>query len=111
MRPSISIRSSLIAMRICYAHWHSNSCSLTGSNWRLWGKALRDLDVASGVLLVKVAERRATLLGLNAPQGHAVRVVQHPPEHHETSTDRIERALDALITDQRRSQNGQGEPH
>jgi hypothetical protein len=26
-----------------------------------------------------VAERRATLLGMNAPIGHAVRVVQHPP--------------------------------
>jgi hypothetical protein len=76
------------------------------------GKALRDLDVASGVLLVKVAERRATLLGLNAPIGHAVRVVQHPPEHQETTTDRIERALNALVEDQRRSQsNGQGDPH
>jgi hypothetical protein len=64
-------------------------------------------DTAAGALLVKVAERKATLLGLNAPIGHAVRVVQHPPEHCETSTDKIERALDALLEDQRRSQNGQ----
>src|SRR5215831_20872664 len=35
-------------------------------------KAIMDRDVAAGVLLVKVAERRATLLGLNAPIGHAV---------------------------------------
>ena len=32
-------------------------------------KALEDRDVGSGLLLLKVAERRATLLGMNAPQG------------------------------------------
>jgi hypothetical protein len=73
--------------------------------------ALVDRDVAAATLLVKVAERRATLLGLNPPIGHAVRVVQHPPEHHETSTDKIERALNALIEDGKQSQNGRGEPH
>jgi hypothetical protein len=73
--------------------------------------AFEDRDTAAGALLVKVAERKATLLGLNAPIGHAVRVVSHPPAHHETSTDKIERALNALVEDQRRSQaqkNGQG---
>ena len=75
-------------------------------------KALVDRDVASGVLMVKIAERRATLLGLNAPIGHAVRVVQHPPVHQPTSTERIEAALAALVEDGRRSKsNGQGEPH
>jgi hypothetical protein len=59
-------------------------------------KAIVDRDVAAGVLLVKVAERRATLLGMNAPIGHAVAVVQHPPEHQPTSTDRIEAALKEL---------------
>jgi hypothetical protein len=48
------------------------------------------------VLLIKAQERRATLLGLNPPIGHAVRVVQHAPEHRQTSTDRIEAALNAL---------------
>jgi hypothetical protein len=61
--------------------------------------AFEDRDTAAGALLVKIAERRATLLGLNPPLGHAVRVVQHPPEHRETSIDRIERALNALIED------------
>jgi hypothetical protein len=75
-------------------------------------KALVDRDVPSGVLLIKVAERRATLLGLNPTLGHAVAIVQHPPEHRETSTDKIERALARLIEDQRREQaNGSGEPH
>src|SRR6516164_3089887 len=42
-------------------------------------KALEDRDVGSGLLLLKVAERRATLLGMNAPQGHAVQIIQHEP--------------------------------
>jgi DNA-binding transcriptional MerR regulator len=73
--------------------------------------AFEDRDTAAGALLVKVAERKATLLGMNAPIGHAVRVVSHPPDHRVTSTDKIERALNALIEDGKRSQNGRGEPH
>ena len=57
-------------------------------------KALVDRDVAAGALLVKVAERRATLLGLNPPLGHAVQVVQHEPP---TSTQRIRAVLDELM--------------
>jgi DNA-binding transcriptional MerR regulator len=67
-------------------------------------KALVDRDVPSGVLLVKIHERRATLLGLNPMLGHAVHVVQHPPEHRETSTDRLERAIANLLEDQKRSE-------
>jgi hypothetical protein len=75
-------------------------------------KAIKDRVVPSGMLLIKAQERRATLLGANAPIGHAVRVVSHPPVNKPTSTDRLEAALDALLADQRRSEaNGQGEPH
>jgi hypothetical protein len=35
--------------------------------------------------------------------------VQHPPEHRQTSTDKIEAALNTLIEDRKRT-NGQGEP-
>jgi hypothetical protein len=73
--------------------------------------AFEDRDTAAGALLVKVAERKATLLGLNAAIGHAVRVVSHPPANAPTSTDKIEAALNALIKDGKRSQNGRGEPH
>jgi hypothetical protein len=59
-------------------------------------KAIVDRDVASGVLLVKVAERRATLLGLNAPLGHAVQVIQHEPENKPTSTERLRAAIDRI---------------
>src|SRR5215831_16914583 len=50
-------------------------------------KALVDRDCAAGALMVKIAERTATLLGLNPPIGHAVQVVQHLPEHQKTTTD------------------------
>ena len=46
-------------------------------------------SVGSGLLLLKVAERRATLLGMNAPQGHAVQIIQHAPAEAERSTDKI----------------------
>src|SRR5215472_3294696 len=43
------------------------------------GKAIADRDPVAGALMVKIAERRATLLGLNPPIGHAVAVIHHPP--------------------------------
>src|SRR5215813_3857166 len=59
-------------------------------------KALMDRDVAAGVLLIKVAERRATLLGLNAPIGHAVQVIQHDPPNKPSSTERIAALVDRI---------------
>ena len=64
-------------------------------------RAIVDRDVASGVLLVKIAERRAALLGLNAPLGHAVRVVQHAPENKPTSIEKIRAAIDRVIAESR----------
>lgn len=60
-------------------------------------KALEGGDVQSGVLMVKISERRATLLGLNAPLGHAVRIIQHEPAEALTSTQQIRKALDNLM--------------
>ena len=60
------------------------------------GKAIRDRDVAAGVLMVKIAERRATLLGLNPPLGHAVQVIQHEPLERPNSTERIHAAIDRI---------------
>jgi hypothetical protein len=59
-------------------------------------KALMDRDVSAGVLLIKVAERRATLLGMNAPLGHAVQVIQHEPLDKPTSTERIAALVDRI---------------
>jgi hypothetical protein len=59
-------------------------------------KAIVDRDVASGALLVRIAERRATLLGLNPPLGHAVQVIQHEPPNKPTSTEHLRAAIDRI---------------
>ena len=61
------------------------------------GKALRDRDVAAGVLMTKILERRATLLGLNPPIGHAVQVIQHEPAKKLTSIEEVRARLDEFM--------------
>src|SRR5215470_6314107 len=61
------------------------------------GKALRDKDVAAGVLMTKILERRATLLGLNPPMGHAVQVIQHEPATKRTSIEEARARLDEFM--------------
>jgi hypothetical protein len=48
--------------------------------------------------MVKILERRATLLGLNPPLGHAVQVIQHEPHEQKTSTERIHAILDRIAS-------------
>jgi hypothetical protein len=60
-------------------------------------KALKDKDVPAGALMVKIAERRATLLALNPPLGHAVHVVQHEPATRLTSTEKMSAVLDTIL--------------
>jgi hypothetical protein len=59
-------------------------------------KAIVDRDVASGALLTKIHERRATLLGLNAPASAAVHVIEHERPPAQTSTDRLEAAVNRI---------------
>jgi hypothetical protein len=59
-------------------------------------KAVLQKETAAGALLVKINERRSTLLGLNPPQGHAVQIVQHAPADAPSSFDRIRAALDRV---------------
>jgi len=61
------------------------------------GKALRERDVAAGALMVKIAERRATLLGLNPPIGHAVQVIQHESTNRRTSIEQARARLDEFM--------------
>jgi len=63
-------------------------------------KAVVDRDVASGVLLTKIHERRATLLGLNAPAAAAVHIIEHQRPTLRPPTDRVEAAINR-IRDQR----------
>src|SRR5262245_10831372 len=55
-------------------------------------KAINDEDVAAGALLTKIHERRATLLGLNAPAASAVTVIEQE-QPVVTSTARIRAAI------------------
>ena len=57
-------------------------------------RAIKDKDVAAGVLMVKIAERRATLLGLNPVQGHAVHIIEH--DRPTTSTSKLEDAINRI---------------
>src|SRR5262249_53793042 len=72
-------------------------------------KALKDKDVSSGALLVKIAERRQILLGLAAPVGHAVMIHSEPPEQRMTSTERIRAAIDRIRAMPKPPMNGEGE--
>ena len=57
-------------------------------------------DVAAGQLVEKLIARRGVILGLHSPQEAVLRIVEEAGPKG-TSTDRIEAALNALITDQR----------
>jgi len=58
-------------------------------------------DVSAGLLVEKLIARRGVMLGLHAPQEAVLRIVEESAPR-ETSTDRIERAINALIEDQRK---------
>jgi hypothetical protein len=62
------------------------------------GKAIKDRDPAAGALMVKILERRATLLGLNPPLGHAVQVIQHEPAERKTTLEDARIRLDAFMS-------------
>jgi hypothetical protein len=58
-------------------------------------------DVQCGALVTKILERRCVMLGLHAPQTAVLKIVDEATPK-ETSIDKIERVLDALIEDQRK---------
>jgi hypothetical protein len=55
-------------------------------------------DVPSGALVAKLIERRGVMLGLHTPQTAVLQIVDEA-KPKQTSTDRIEAALNALLTD------------
>jgi len=64
-----------------------------------YSKAMNASDpecVASGNLYVKLAERKATLLGLNAPVHSAVQIIHHKAAETTDSIDRIREAIDRI---------------
>jgi hypothetical protein len=72
---------------------------LSGRERHYYAKALADGDgaTAAGGLFGKLAERKSTLLGLNAPVASAsVHIHQSVEATRVTSTERIREALDRL---------------
>ena len=72
-------------------------------------KAIREEDVAAGALLTKIHERRATLLGLNAPAASAVTVIEHESAPKMNSTERIRAAIDRIRGLPKPPPNGEAE--
>jgi pyridoxal/pyridoxine/pyridoxamine kinase len=66
-------------------------------------------DVQSAQLVAKLTERRCVMLGLHAPQTAVLQIVQEAAPK-ETSTDRIEAALNALL-EHRSNGGGNGNAH
>jgi hypothetical protein len=52
-------------------------------------------DLQSAAVFIKASERRATLNGANMPQSHILQVVSAPQET-QTSTERIQAAIDRI---------------
>jgi hypothetical protein len=63
-----------------------------------YNKALGDDEgsASAGALFVKLQERKATLLGLNAPSSSTAVIVHQTMPKQETSTERIRAAIDRI---------------
>jgi len=78
------------------ADWSANGLA----NWTILSdlKSRSSIGPLRGVRLCPRRHRRATLLGLNPPIGHAVAVIQHPPQEQQGSTDGIHALLDRIAS-------------
>lgn len=78
--------------------WYLEDQRLKAIGLRFYGIAMHDNDPQSAVIFLKASERRACLNGANAPQSHAIHVMnQTPAAHHRTSTKKIRDALDNVM--------------
>lgn len=59
---------------------------------------------------LKIIQRRCTMLGLHTPQLHTLQIVDATTPK-QTSTDRLEAALNALVEDQRSERPERENPH
>ncbi len=60
-------------------------------------------DLQAAQLVAKLIERRCIILGLHTPQQAVVQIIEADAPPRPTNTDRIEAALNALLTDQRKN--------
>src|SRR5215831_5414071 len=77
--------------------WMLESKRLAACGLRFYQIAMRDNDPQAAVIFIKASERRATLMGANAPAAATVKLIhEQKPKPRETSTERLRRALDNI---------------
>src|SRR5215472_8313671 len=73
--------------------WMLESKRLAACGLRFYQIAMRDNDPQAAMIFIKASERRATLMGANAPAAASVKLIHEAkPEEHQTSTQRIHAA-------------------
>ena len=78
--------------------WMLEAKRLAACGLRFYQIAMRDNDPQAAVIFIKASERRATLMGANAPAAASVKLIHETrPEEHQTSTQRIRAALDNVM--------------
>ena len=75
--------------------WMLEAKRLAACGLRFYQIAMRDNDPQAAVIFIKASERRATLMGANAPAATSMRLIhQAEPKEHETTTQEMIRVLD-----------------
>src|SRR5215468_4848459 len=78
--------------------WMLEAKRLAACGMKFYQIAMRDNDPQAAVIFIKASERRATLMGANAPAAASVKLIHEAkPEEHQTSTQRIRHALDNVM--------------
>ena len=78
--------------------WMLESKRLAAVGMKFYQIAMRDADPAAAVIFIKASERRATLMGANAPAAATVKLIhEQKPEEHKTSLQRARDMLDNVL--------------
>jgi hypothetical protein len=78
--------------------WMLEARRLEAVGMKFYRKAMDDSDPQAAIVFVKTSERRATLMGADAPIGHAVQVMhQAAAPVQQTSTQKLRGLLDNIL--------------
>ena len=78
--------------------WMLESKRLAAVGLKFYQIAMRDADPAAAVIFIKASERRATLMGANAPAAATVKLIHDAePKEHKTSIQDARARLDAFM--------------
>src|SRR5215831_8847070 len=79
--------------------WMLESKRLAAVGMKFYQIAMRDADPAAAVIFIKASERRATLMGANAPAAATVKLIHdaEPKEHKKTTMQEARELLDNIM--------------